>query len=184
MKKRKYKILILVILILILLNIVEYGINKMIAEEKIKSYVKISSTYNYYQTPLIYIPSINLKAMIEKANNDFSNLDNSLVYYESFNPSEKVVVFGHSGAGYGTYFNRIDEINNNNKVYVYYQDKVYEYRLFNKKCIDESEVSILKNNEEYGMLYLVTCTKKDKSKRLLIALRLKSVKNAHKIRKK
>ncbi len=184
MKKRVLKVLIIILLVLIALYKINIIINKQLEKKQIESYIKYSSTYNYYYKPLLVIPKIKLYATIVKANSDYSNLDKSLVYYKSFNPNEKIIVFGHSGAGYGTFFSRLSELNYGDNTYIYYNDTCYKYKVNKVKYIDETNMDILNNDRNNGLLYLITCTKKDKNKRLLIVLRQENSAKAQKISKK
>ena len=72
------------------------------------SYV-LDTSIPYSDKIMLDIPKIKLKEYVKKALDDFSNLDNSLVYYKEFDINDKIVIFGHSGMSYGSYFNRINE---------------------------------------------------------------------------
>ena len=184
MKKWVFRISITIVILAIMLYKTNILINKQEEKERITSYIKYASTYNYYYKPLIVIPKINLKSTVIKASNDFSNLDKNLVYYKYFDPNDKIVIFGHSGAGYGTYFSKLNELQNGDILYVYYEDACYKYSVYDIKYIDETNLDILNIDKENSVLYLVTCTKKDKNKRLLVKLRQENSKKAQKISKK
>ena len=104
------------------------------------------------------------------------NLDNSLVYYKVLNPLNKIVIFGHSGAGYGTYFNRINELIKGDNLYLYHRKNVYLYEVLKSYKISENDISILKNDQNKRELYLITCLKHEKNKRLVVKLALKRAK--------
>ena len=146
----------------------------------------LSSKYNikpnpYYSNDIILeIKKINLKQKVIKADDDFSNLDNHLVYYKSFNPLNKVIIFGHSGLGYGAFFNRLDELKIGNKAFVYNKEKCYEYSIYDIKIVDEDAIYLLDDEENSHKLYLITCDKKRKNKRLVLYLKLNNIKSIEK----
>lgn len=162
----------IVLLFIIIIPIIKIVNNKI----ELENYVSISSTNRYYSKPLIYIPGINLKQIISSSKTDFSNLDSSIVYYKNINPNKGIVLFGHSGAGYGTFFNRIDELKINDKAYLLYEDKYYEYEFLSKKEITKYDTYVLNNINNVNKMYLVTCIKNNSNNRLLVELKLKDAK--------
>jgi len=137
----------------------------------------ITNNNKYYEDIVIEIPKINLYNKVYKAKDNFSNLNNNIVYYKNFDVNNKIILFAHSGIGYGTYFNKIDELNDGDRVYLYYKDKRYEYYVHNTFIIDENTVDILNEEEKSNKLLLITCDKKHKDKRIVVQLFLKGVKN-------
>ena len=119
---------------------------------------------------MIEIPSIDLKLYLEKAEDNFSNLDTYLVYYKDFNPDNKIIIFGHSGMGKGTFFNRLDELKNNDLVYIYNKNKKYKYYVNSIYIVNKKRIDIL--NEEKGAkkLLLITCDKNNKNNRVVVEL--------------
>lgn len=178
MKKSIYKLLILIILIILSYNVFTILYKNIENKVEISSYINNPTSYNNYYKGMLYIPKIDLKTTIKKANKDYSNLDNSLVYYKDLNTNNRIIIFGHSGAGYGTYFSRINELKNGEKAYLYHQNYVHEYTVYDIKKINETDLSILNDTKNKEELYLVTCIKNDKKSRLVIKLRQKSVKKA------
>jgi len=148
-------------------------------KESITSYYKNDSSFNYESDMIIIIPKINLKRVVKKANDDFKNLNESLVYYKRNNPNEKLLIFGHSGVGYGTYFNRIDELEVGNKVYLYINKLKVTYAVSGKYTVLETNISILNNDEERSLL-LITCDKNNKKKRFIVKLMLENIKTLKK----
>ena len=132
---------------------------------EVESYYNNNSSFNYKSNMIIDIPSINLKATVKLADNDFKNLDDGLVYYKYNDYKNKIIIFGHSGIGYGTYFNRLDELTFNDNVYLYKDKLKITYAVYN----DEKE-----------RLLLITCKPNDKNKRLVVNLSVKSVKTLKK----
>lgn len=146
---------------------------------EVESYYNNNSSFNYKSNMIIDIPSINLKATVKLADNDFKNLDDGLVYYKYNDYKNKIIIFGHSGIGYGTYFNRLDELTFNDNVYLYKDKLKITYVVDKIYDIKSTNIDILYNDEKERLL-LITCKKNDKNKRLVVNLSVKSVKTLKK----
>ena len=172
MRKSIFKIIIILSLVFIIKDIYSLINNELYNKEVINSY------YNYnnhrFNEIIIYIPSINLKRVVKKANNDFSNLNDNLVYYNNINYNKKIIIFGHSGMGYGTFFNRIDELKKNDTLYLYNDIYKITYKVDKKIIVNKEDISILKD-EDSPILLLITCKKNDKNRRIVIKLYQESV---------
>ena len=175
MKKNIYKISTLCLILIIsieLFNIIYY---KYKEEKNIISYYNNETNYNYKNTMIINIPSIGLNYSVKKADNNFRNLNRNLVYYKNKNYAEKIIIFGHSGMGFGIYFNRIDEISYNDEAKLYMDNKEITYFFDKKYSVLSSDISVLKNDEK-KVLLLITCDKNNKNKRLVVKFILKGSK--------
>ncbi len=146
---------------------------------EVESYYNNNSSFNYKSNMIIDIPSINLKATVKLADNDFKNLDDGLVYYKYNDYKNKIIIFGHSGIGYGTYFNRLDELTFNDNVYLYKDKLKITYVVDKIYDIKSTNIDILYNDEKERLL-LITCKPNDKNKRLVVNLSVKSVKTLKK----
>ncbi len=146
---------------------------------EVESYYNNNSSFNYKSNMIIDIPSINLKATVKLADNDFKNLDDGLVYYKYNDYKNKIIIFGHSGIGYGTYFNRLDELTFNDNVYLYKDKLKITYAVDKIYDIKSTNIDILYNDEKERLL-LITCKPNDKNKRLVVNLSVKSVKTLKK----
>ena len=127
----------------------------------------IKEDINTYSN-ILEIDKINLYLNVIKASDDYSNLDNNLVYYKTFNVSNKIIIFGHSGLGYGSYFNRIDELKKGDLANIYVNSNCYNYHLYRKYYINEDETDILNEEINANKLLLITCKKHDNTKRLVL----------------
>lgn len=176
MKRKLLRILIVLGWIVLFLIIVIPTIKRINNKIELDVYITTSSTNRYYSKPLLYIPNIGLKQIIEPSKPGFSNLDNTIIYYKNIDPNKGIVLFGHSGAGYGTFFNRIDELKIKDNAYLLYEDKVYEYEFLSKKEITKYDTYVLNNINNVNKMYLVTCIKNNSNNRLLVELVLKDAK--------
>ena len=167
MRKKLIKTLVIIVYFSLALHLIYYS-NPI--NYDIDTKYTINAKSNYYHKKMIEIPSINLKLHLKKADDDFGNLDSSLVYYKNFNTDNKIIIFGHSGMGKGTYFNRLDELERSSLLYLYNEDKLYKYVVNNIYVVDKKRVDIL--NDEVGSrkLLLITCVKNNKNDRLVIEL--------------
>lgn len=155
----------------------------------IVSYLMFSKIYNIYQRDktkdevtsylnnpsidnndklIIEIPRVDVSNVVIKANNDFSNLKDSLVYYGNVNPNNKIIIFGHSRMGKGIYFNRIDELKVGDKIFLTYNRERFLYIIEDVYHVNKANLSILRENKNEKKIVLITCLKKEKDKRLVI----------------
>ena len=79
-------------------------------DKMVKAYFNNNSSFNYNGDMVLDIPDISLKNIVKKSDDKFKLLDRYLVYYKNNNYKNGIVILGHSGMGYGTYFNRLDEL--------------------------------------------------------------------------
>lgn len=148
-------------------------------KEEVQSYYDNNSSFNYKRNMVLNVPKINLDAVVKAPKNNFKNLDSNLVYYKESSYEDKIIIFGHSGVGYGTYFNRIDELKPNDKAYLYKEKLRITYVVDKTFDVKSTQTSIL-NDDEKGVLLLITCKKHSKNNRLVVKLRLKSIKTLRK----
>ena len=139
----------------------------------IKKYHTNNNLLKYKNNMIITIPKIKLDSFVYKAKDDFSNLNTNIVYYKNKDYNESIIIFGHSGIGYGTFFNRIDELTNKDILYLYVDNKKLLYEFKSKYYVSYKNVEVLDSNKK-NTLFLITCKKKDKTKRLVEEFMLKS----------
>lgn len=176
MKKKIIKL----VIVLTYFSFVLYLIYHSFTTTNISTEYYINSKNNFYYKKMISIPKINLKLYVTKAKNDFSNLSNNLVYYKHFNLDNKIIIFGHSGLGKGTYFNRLDELEKGDLLELYYENKIYFYDINNVYIVDKKRVDILNDEANSKKILLVTCDKINKDNRLVVELLQKRAKTLEK----
>lgn len=66
-------------------------------------------------------------------------------------------VIGHRSYIYGEFFNRLDEIEENDEIIVEYNGKEFKYKVTEIKVVKPEEVSVLNQSEEEEIT-LITCT--------------------------
>ena len=146
-----------------------FGMSLNTIEENAKQNIKYGIANN---KNILSIQKINLHQEIIEADDKFSNLNNNLVYYKYIDPKDRIIIFGHSGIGYGTYFNRIDELETGDIAYLYLKSGTFKYKVRSTYLISKYDVYILENKRNNGDLLLITCYKKDKNKRYVVEMAL------------
>lgn len=101
---------------------------------------------------VIEIPSINLKTGI------VDNVDKGLVFVN------ENLIAGHSGNCKVCYFDKLDNLEIGDNVYLYLDHEI-EYKVDTIKEVDKNHVYI------NGDLNLITCKKSDKDRRIIIVLK-------------
>lgn len=148
-------------------------------DKMVKAYFNNNSSFNYNGDMVLDIHDISLKNIVKKSDDKFKLLDRYLVYYKNNNYKEGIVILGHSGMGYGTYFNRLDELDNKSNVYIYKDKLKLTYQFKEKMDVKETQTDIL-NSAKANELILITCKKSVKDERLVVKLVLKSAKTIDK----
>lgn len=172
MKKRIYKVIALGLILIIAVQIFNIVYCKYKNKKEIISYYSNETNFNYKNLMIINIPSINLNSVVKKADANFKNMNKNLVYYRHNNYEEKIIIFGHSGMGFGVLFNRIDEIKDKDEAKIYVDNKEITYVFDKKYNVLSHDISVL-NNDERRTLFLITCNKNNKNKRLVVKFVLK-----------
>ena len=138
--------------------------------------IETSKEENYLG--ILEIPKIKLKRgfyNIESKNNNVNK--NIQVLKKSQLPSIEnniLALASHSGNGIYSYFNKINNLNISDLLYIYYLDKKYIYEINDIYKIEKNgnlEISYTNNSQ----LILTTCDKLDKTKQLVIKSQLKEI---------
>ena len=122
---------------------------------------------------IIEIPKINLKKGILDKKDKNNNVDkNVTILSGSAYPGEEgnIYIAAHSGNGFHSYFNKIDQLKENDIVNLYYQNKKYSYSMYSVKYIEKNSAITLLTNEK-NVLFLITCSQKYKNKYLILYFR-------------
>ena len=173
MKKILVSLILFISVFLITKNMVFMLLLNSSNDKMVKAY------FNYNGDMVLDIPDISLKNIVKKSDDKFKLLDRYLVYYKNNNYKEGIVILGHSGMGYGTYFNRLDELDNKSNVYIYKDKLKLTYQFKEKMDVKETQINIL-NSAKANELILITCKKSVKDERLVVKLVLKSAKTIDK----
>lgn len=174
MGRKIFRIISFILLIILTKEIFMITYTNFENKKSVSSYYINESSFNYNTEMIIDIPSINLETIVKKATDNFDNLDKNLVYYKNNDYNKTIIILGHSGLGYGTYFNRINELSFSDLLYLSVGNKKIEYKFSKNYEIKETYVDILNSNLNNTLL-LITCKKNDNSKRLVVEYKVNSV---------
>lgn len=127
---------------------------------KVKNnFIKVS--YDYIA--VLEIPSISLKKGLVSPDNYYNNVNyNIQIIKHSTMPdisNGNLVLAGHNGANYISFFKNLHKLNKNDKIYVYYNGYKYEY--FLSKIYDtpkDGNIEVQRNQKE-TTITLITCKK-------------------------
>lgn len=180
-----FNIIFICLLINIFLDInkVEYKkLNIKLKEEEIvvkkpvnnnKEVKKISNNNKYWG--FIEIPKLNIYYGFYSLSDSKNQIKNGIeVINGSSMPSSNgsnIVLVAHSGIGYNILFDRLDVLELNDKVNLYFNNMKYIYEV--KKVLKKNKsdmLSTIKNKK--NTLILITCYKKEKEKNLIVYLEL------------
>lgn len=108
---------------------------------------------------ILSIPKLDLNVGIGEG------VDNETLKYsvghfsDTAMPGQKgnLCVIGHRSYTYGEFFNRLDEIEENDEIIVEYNGKEFKYKVTEIKVVKPEEVSVLNQSEEEEIT-LITCT--------------------------
>ena len=115
------------------------------------------------------IDKINLKENIYNINDKRNNVEEhvTILNKSELNNESSIILAAHSGNGKIAYFNRLDELKENDKIKLSINNKELTYKV---KRIEEQDktgkIEVVKSSNE--QLILTTCSKNDSSKQLVI----------------
>ena len=139
---------------------------EIVVEEDIKEETNTSNVSSYDYIAVLEIPSINLKRGLVDPSSKYNNVNyNIQIINKSTMPdvvNGNLVLAGHNGASYVSFFRSLDKLNINDKIYIYYGGYKYEYSL--SKIYDtpkDGNVEVHRDNSK-TTITLITCKKNTK----------------------
>lgn len=149
--------------------------DEIVVETK-KEENKIQNTEKYLG--VLEIKKINLKQGFYSKNSKNNNVNKHIkVLDESDMPNiEKgnLIIAGHSGNAYISYFKYLNKLEKGDNAIVYYQSKKYSYSLVNSYEIEKNGTAHIIRNSNKNTLTLITC-KHNTNKQLVFIFELKEV---------
>ena len=145
-------------------NTNEYGLPEEVTDE-----------YIGYLT----IPKINLTKGFLDIRSTENNVDKNLLVVNGSNYPDKdkgnLIIAGHSGTGWNSFFNDLYKLNENDTVYVTYKGKKYIYAI--KNIYTQPKIGKLAIYRDYSKttLTLITCTNNDSTTQTVYIAELSSV---------
>lgn len=139
---------------------------EIVVEEDIKEETNTSNVSSYDYIAVLEIPSINLKRGLVDPSSKYNNVNyNIQIINKSTMPdvvNGNLVLAGHNGSSYVSFFRNLDKLNINDKIYIYYGGYKYEYSL--SKIYDtpkDGNVEVHRDNSK-TTITLITCKKNTK----------------------
>ena len=130
-------------------------------------------TANYYIGTLS-IPKIGLDKGFASIESSYNNVDNNIKVLEYSNyPDQKkgnFIVAGHSGSAWNSFFRNLYKLEVNDKAYVNYKNKTYEYKIVDIYYQEKTGKIRIYRDYNKTTMTLITCTKDDKTKQTVYIL--------------
>jgi len=123
----------------------------------------------------IDIPSMRIKEVYNIQSIKKTSIKGIVMFYEYGRPNIKysnTIVGAHSGVGINVYFNKLNTLILGDVIKIIYDNKLYEYIVYDKLEIDENNMSVLKKVENRTILTLITCKRSNPSKRIIVLCEL------------
>lgn len=123
---------------------------------------------------ILEIPKIDLKtpmtegAAPENIRYAVGHLPSSSSTDELGKMNKNFAIAGHRSYTFGKFFNRLDELENNDEITIYSQNKVLIYKVFDKKIVKPSNVDVIYPIEGKSIVTLITCHPEYSNKQRLI----------------
>lgn len=153
-------------------NIEESNIQNEIVTENLTTQIKTKED-NYEETLIdIEIPKINLKGKIYAKNSKLNDIDkNIIIMKESDYPDKEsgiVIIGAHSGIGKYAYFKHLNKLEENDYIYLTYNNNKYSYKVINTYLDSKDGYISISNIDNKNKLFLYTCNPNDKEHYLVI----------------
>lgn len=127
---------------------------------------EISSNIETY-FGVLEIPKISLKRGFYDTETYLNNINKNI---ELINFSDtNITLVAHSGSSYVSYFRNIYLLENNDLVYLYFNNDKYTYKVSNKEYVDRDGTISINNNYSTKTLILTTCGE-DQTQLIITAL--------------
>lgn len=129
-------------------------------------------TYSYDYIAVLEIPSISLKRGLVSINDKNNNVNKNIeILKNSTMPDVEngnLILAGHSGSSYISFFKNLERLNNDNLIYIYYNNVKYTYKVVNSYLEIKDGNIVIHRNMDKTTLTLTTCSQKHKGKQLIV----------------
>ena len=122
-----------------------------------------NDTFHYSYMAVLEIPSINLNRGLVDPNSKYNDLNYNVKIIEGSNMPDvengNLILAGHNGTSYVSFFRDLDKLNINDKIYIYYDGYKYEYLLDDIYEVNKNGQVKIKRNNNKNTITLITCKK-------------------------
>jgi LPXTG-site transpeptidase (sortase) family protein len=130
---------------------------------------------------ILEIPKINLKKGIYYKDNKNNNVDHNIAILPSSSmPDEdkgSVILASHNGNTRVSYFKYLENLSNNDFVYLYYKGKKYQYSIYKSEIVDKVGTIKIKKDSSISNIVLISCKNGTKDKQIVYLGKLISIKD-------
>ena len=148
-------------------------VNEISNEESIEETKEEESnnkrSINY--TAILEIPSIDLKQGVVDSTKNFSSINYAISVDKNSNyPNElgNFILYAHSGNSYISYFRKLNRVNINDDIYVYYQGIKYHYIIYDKYDIEKTGKAKIISKKDSNYITLITCNQDKKGYQIVV----------------
>ena len=139
-------------------------------KENIKN-TNIKKEINNNHIAILEIEKINLKQYLYDINSQKNDVNKNVEIIKGSNLPDvlygNLILAGHSGTGKVAFFNRLNELEVNDIINVYYKNIKYQYQIYNIYEIEKTGKAEIKRYKDENTLTLITC-KVNTNKQIII----------------
>lgn len=150
---------------------------ELVQEEEREQEVK-SNTPEINYIAVLKIPKIDLEKGLASKDSYWNNVNRNIqILSESDMPNVKngnVILASHSGNGKVSYFRKLNKLQNDDIVSIFYNGKEYKYKMVNSYEIEKNGYAHIVRNKEKSTLTLITC-KHNTNKQIVVICELQEV---------
>lgn len=150
---------------------------ELVQEEEREQEVKSNNPEINY-IAVLKIPKIDLEKGLASKDSYWNNVNRNIqILSESDMPNVKngnVILASHSGNGKVSYFRKLNKLQNDDIVSIFYNGKEYKYKMVNSYEIEKNGYAHIVRNKEKSTLTLITC-KHNTNKQIVVICELQEV---------
>lgn len=125
---------------------------------------------NFYA--YLSIPELHINRFLYPIGNKQNTVEKEVMVLETSNfSSGDIALAAHSGIGLNTYFNSLENLDENMKIYIFHKENIYTYYLIQKKEVNKTGYVDL-DIYSFPTLKLITCNKNDNKKQFIYTAKL------------
>ena len=133
--------------------------------------VKEESKFDIQYTAVLEIPKINLKRGVVDNTKNFNSIryaisvDNSSQYP---NENGNFILYSHSGNSNIAFFSKLNQVEKDDDIYVYYSGITYHYKVVKRYDIEKTGKAKVINSNESKYITLITCNQNRRGYQIVI----------------
>lgn len=128
--------------------------------EEAKKEEKSKTSYQINYKAVLEIPKINLKRVVVDSTKGFKSINYAISVDKNSNYPDSMgnfILYAHSGSASNSYFRKLDNLEIDDSVYVYYQGIKYQYRINDKYNITKTGKAKVISSNSNRYITLITC---------------------------